>query len=284
MTIIDFSNPASPVELATFDTYQSGESPDFNGAWGAFPYTSSGKVYGSNLDNRLFIMEARQVITTDTIYGDSVVTSPGSDVRVDVFIDNHTPISSINVPFTWAGPFGLTFDSVSTAGLRTDYFFQKTYSAFDLGNKRAGYVLVTGSGQVPLAPGSGAILSLYFSVPPGATGSSNPIDFGAFASTLPEMTAACFEFELETRPAVITLGTAPCCAGTSGNINQDAGNTVDLSDLIYLVNYLFLGGPAPSCMESANTNGDAGGDVDLSDLIYLVNYLFLGGPAPAACQ
>lgn len=74
-----------------------------------------------------------------------------------------------------------------------------------------------------------------------------------------------------------------CCLGLTGNINNDPGGSVDLSDLIYLVNYLFLGGPSPDCLAAANTNGDAGCSVDLSDLIHLVNYLFLGGPAPAAC-
>lgn len=78
-------------------------------------------------------------------------------------------------------------------------------------------------------------------------------------------------------------GTSGCCVGSTGNVNGDAGEAVDLSDLIYLVNYLFLGGPAPPCVGEANTNGDVGCSVDLSDLIYLVNYLFLGGTAPAAC-
>lgn len=75
-----------------------------------------------------------------------------------------------------------------------------------------------------------------------------------------------------------------CCIGQTGNVNNDPGNATDLSDLIYLVNYLFLGGPAPACVGAANINGDAGCSVDLSDLIYLVNFLFLGGPAPAACN
>jgi hypothetical protein len=78
-------------------------------------------------------------------------------------------------------------------------------------------------------------------------------------------------------------GSSGCCTGNTGNVNDDAGGNVDLSDLIYLVNFLFLGGPSPVCQASANTNGDAGCNIDLSDLIYLVNFLFLGGSAPAAC-
>ncbi|MBD3404133.1 hypothetical protein GF420_14675 [candidate division GN15 bacterium] len=75
-----------------------------------------------------------------------------------------------------------------------------------------------------------------------------------------------------------------CCQGLTGNVNGDAQDDVDLPDVIYLVNALFLGGPAPSCPEEANVNGDANGDIDLPDVIYLVNYLFLGGAPLAPCQ
>ncbi|MDX9856903.1 MAG: agmatine deiminase family protein [candidate division Zixibacteria bacterium] len=64
-----------------------------------------------------------------------------------------------------------------------------------------------------------------------------------------------------------------------GDVNDDAIGP-DLSDLIYLVNYLFLSGPAPNSATASNVDGVGG--VDLSDLIYLVNLLFMGGP-PATC-
>jgi hypothetical protein len=75
-----------------------------------------------------------------------------------------------------------------------------------------------------------------------------------------------------------------CCVGTTGNVNGDVVGSIDLSDLIFLVNFLFLGGPTPVCYASANVNGDPGCNVDLSDLIYFVNYLFLGGSNPALCN
>ncbi|MEA2163467.1 MAG: hypothetical protein QOK37_1594 [Thermoanaerobaculia bacterium] len=59
--------------------------------------------------------------------------------------------------------------------------------------------------------------------------------------------------------------------------------TITSSDIFYLVNYLFLGGPAPSAAAGV-LSGDANGDgvVNASDIFYLVNYLFLGGPRPNA--
>ncbi|MCB2229099.1 hypothetical protein KQH82_00145 [bacterium] len=76
----------------------------------------------------------------------------------------------------------------------------------------------------------------------------------------------------------------PCCIGFTGNINNDPGGAVDLSDLIAYVDWLFNFGAEPPCLAACNTNGSSDCIVDLSDLIYLVNYLFLSGPAPAPCN
>jgi parallel beta-helix repeat protein len=64
----------------------------------------------------------------------------------------------------------------------------------------------------------------------------------------------------------------------------DATNNgvVDVSDVVYLINYLFIHGPEPVPQLCA---GDANGDgiVDISDVVYLINYLFIQGPAPGGC-
>lgn len=73
-----------------------------------------------------------------------------------------------------------------------------------------------------------------------------------------------------------------CCLGVRGNVNGDAQDMCDLTDLMYLVNYLMQGGAAPECFDEADLNAD--GSIDLSDEIYLTNHLFLGGPAPHDCQ
>jgi hypothetical protein len=52
---------------------------------------------------------------------------------------------------------------------------------------------------------------------------------------------------------------------------------IDISDVFYLINNLFAGGPAP--VHNGDANGD--GTVDISDVFYLINYLFAGGPGPA---
>ena len=39
-------------------------------------------------------------------------------------------------------------------------------------------------------------------------------------------------------------------------------------------------GPSPTCLDAADTNDDGG--VNITDGIYVLNFLFLGGPAPPA--
>ena len=63
-----------------------------------------------------------------------------------------------------------------------------------------------------------------------------------------------------------------------GDCNNDGA--IDLSDSMYALSWLFLGGPAPGCFAATDTNGD--GAVDITDPTYLLSHLFLGGPAPAA--
>ena len=56
---------------------------------------------------------------------------------------------------------------------------------------------------------------------------------------------------------------------------------VDIVDIVYLVNYVFYGGPAPEDPLAADVNGD--GVIDIVDIVFLINYVFYGGVPPTAC-
>ena len=58
--------------------------------------------------------------------------------------------------------------------------------------------------------------------------------------------------------------------------DSNADGSTDLSDSIYVLNYLFTGAGPPHCFDAADINDD--GRFDLSDGVYLLNRLFLGGP------
>jgi len=59
-----------------------------------------------------------------------------------------------------------------------------------------------------------------------------------------------------------------------------ADGAVDISDVVYLIAYIFSGGSAPSPLLVGDANCD--GVVDISDVVYLIAYIFSGGLAPCA--
>jgi len=83
---------------------------------------------------------------------------------------------------------------------------------------------------------------------------------------------------------VINSGQEDCCIPPiRGNVDYDAADQIDISDLVYLVDYMFTGGPAPVCFEEADMDC-TGGIIDIADLVYLVDYMFNQGPAPCRCD
>ena len=70
-------------------------------------------------------------------------------------------------------------------------------------------------------------------------------------------------------------------AAMRGDANNDG--SIDVSDVVYLITYIFSGGPAPATIRNGNADGsDADGPnaVDVSDVVYLIAYIFSGGPVP----
>lgn len=66
------------------------------------------------------------------------------------------------------------------------------------------------------------------------------------------------------------------CLAMPGDANGDG--KVNLSDIIFQVNYVFKGGIPPDPFCRGDDNADE--KINLSDIIYVVNYIFKAGPAP----
>jgi N-acetylneuraminic acid mutarotase len=97
------------------------------------------------------------------------------------------------------------------------------------------------------------------------------------ATNTPTPTATPTQTRTPTRTPTATPTPTPtsvCTTKPAGDVNADG--SVDVSDVFYLINYLFASGPAPVC--SGDVNADH--SVDISDVFYLINYLFAGGPPP----
>jgi hypothetical protein len=63
-----------------------------------------------------------------------------------------------------------------------------------------------------------------------------------------------------------------------GDCNGDG--RLNISDVGFTLNYLFLGGSAPECALACDATGE--GRLDISDPIYTLAFFFLGGPAPGS--
>lgn len=61
-----------------------------------------------------------------------------------------------------------------------------------------------------------------------------------------------------------------------GDTNNDGKS--NLSDAVFLLNYLFTGGASPPCNPVADINND--GKRNLSDAVFLLRHLFLGESQP----
>ena len=60
--------------------------------------------------------------------------------------------------------------------------------------------------------------------------------------------------------------------------NTDAHPTIDLTDAVFILIHLFLGGADPACPDAADV--DDNGRIELTDAVFLLQHLFQGGEGP----
>lgn len=72
--------------------------------------------------------------------------------------------------------------------------------------------------------------------------------------------------------------TTPCtrCGDANGS------GSVNISDAVYLIAYIFAGGlpPGPCGTATGLGNANGSGNVNISDAVFIIAYIFAGGPTP----
>jgi len=96
----------------------------------------------------------------------------------------------------------------------------------------------------------------------------------------------CFPDVDTPDPAIIAVGEPPDYAKTvdfeylslfmCGDANND--EALNIMDCVYIINYLYKGGPAPVFNNAVDVNNS--GNLNIMDVVYIINYLYKGGPAP----
>jgi hypothetical protein len=184
---------------------------------------------------------------------------------VPMIVVNDESLSMIQIPLYWTGPVRL--DTVIFKGERSDFMTFK-YCYIENSTKTALLEGGVSAGEPRIPPGDGILFYLYFTVQDTGTVAIDTI------SVVPDM----FYFWTNSYQAfgplfyssefhILPQSTPP------GDVNFDGRSTV--ADVVWLINYLFKGGPPPSYMPAGDVNTD--GKISISDVIYYINYFYKGG-------
>jgi hypothetical protein len=120
------------------------------------------------------------------------------------------------------------------------------------------------SGQVPIG--------LIFNDGSEGTLTGTPFLVGSYDFTV-EVTDSDSPARKDTTLVSINIYDPPyICGDATGD------ETVNVSDAVYIINYVFVGGAAPVPLESGDA--DCSGTVNVSDAVYIINYVFVGGNDP----
>ncbi len=224
------------------------------------------------------------VVLADTMKADSAEVIAGADVEITVTLNNTVPVSLIEIPIEYGGDMSLTFNTFSTVGCRTDYFEVQQLIQVDGWNKRVTISLQSSmTGTSPYLPiGEGAILKLSFTTSSSSVpGEMNQIVTDGYNTYLPRVESQFGDYEVKFSNGAVAIG--GCCIGIRGNVDADPLESVDISDLVLIVDFIFGDFTGSVCPEEDDVDGS--GATDISDLVHLVDFIFGDpqGQAPANC-
>lgn len=205
---------------------------------------------------------------------------PSGDTTIQVFNDLRTQLFQFDLPEMpdsividpndkilcekeFNPIFGVHIQGQNLPDANVGTFYRADFSAF---GGTEPYTWTKISGQVPYG------LQFYAIPTPHIEGT--PTYASSFAFTLkvedssdPIQTSTML-FRIQVEPPL------PVC----GDLNDD--QIVNISDAVFEINYIYLGGEEPGMPEMADVNCD--GKINLVDVVYIINYVFRGGPVPCA--
>lgn len=116
----------------------------------------------------------------------------------------------------------------------------------------------------------------YGAGPAGSPGEAYPVRYTGTLGDPPVQVLFVvdgFEVTPATRAGWVSLPGTRYIRG-----DADENGTLEMTDAINLLGWLFLGGEEPLCMDAANANGSS--DVNIADPVYILQFLYAGGPPP----
>jgi len=200
-----------------------------------------------------------------TISISSISADPGDTaVMVSISLDNSTPYYGSEMELQYNSSL-LDLNRIEFAS-RLSSISEVEYYEYTTGKVSSVFFDLTGQS---LPADTGTIMNAYFDVSPDAGQEDAEI-------SISEITAVTDGMEYDT--VETTSGAIRIPVYICGDVDLD--RVVNIFDIVYIIQFLYLEGPPPESIESANVNGDA--TVNIFDITYLIGNLYLDGP-PLDC-
>lgn len=195
-------------------------------------------------------------------------TNPGDVITAEVIL---SPNGNIRIQYnTVATGFDVLSATVGienatgTDGLQVVYnaAYLRSGLAIQIKNPTAGWLSADPMGG-SVAPNSSDTVLVQFN--------AEEVDDGSYTGHL-DLVTNDPTFPTKQIPVTMNAGQTIMV----GDCNGDA--IINITDAVYIINYIFGGGPAPNPLEAGDVQCD--GMVNISDAVSLINFIFAGGEAP----
>jgi hypothetical protein len=247
-------------------------------------------MYGNSLDCSVALSNAIKVYSRASLTSGEVGSGTATWVTVPP-----TP-RPFNVKLT--NPVQSTGTQVDTTGFihKSDFGALFLFKCFGCDGSGADTIVFSAARNEPeqrgfQGPDSGVIFIIWIVTNPADTGKVICID--SATNYPPSGTWSWPSFECYWEKPIdwfpswsggrcFTLVPYDCCHGATGNVDCDAGDHVDISDISTLIDHLYLTNNPLCCPEQADCDGLGG--VDIADLSALISHLYISFMPLAACQ
>jgi hypothetical protein len=214
-------------------------------------------------------------VSTDTV---KIITKPiypgETEAMIEIWLKAKEEIQAFALPFEYSctGP-GFNLNSVEYGPDINGYAF---FCSIDSSSSKAalGYFDLMPEVQF-IGPGDILLATLYFEMQSSDVTQYIQLDT-TFVETSNRYIFTRWNAANSTTDAFLPVFIEYIC----GDANND--EEVNVSDAVWMLNYIFLGGPPPDPVHAAEINCD--GDPNVSDVVWLLNYIFYpGAPGPCDC-
>jgi PKD repeat protein len=209
----------------------------------------------------------------DTLDFISAAARAGDTAVMSINLRNTQELNSIIIPVLYSSPFDICPVEISRGERTQDFGSPVEIFRDDVAGELVFALTADGGGGNPkLESGEGEIAKLYFEIGTDAQcGQSSAVDTSIIGSHAIRLSNSNVAYSPYVRDGEVIVET-----DLRGDADNSGGH--DMLDILFLVNYLYKGGPEPVTLRAGDANAD--GNVNMLDILYLIAYLYKGGPPP----